>query len=307
MAVVLSAQAQCDAAEGDTDATLRDLRRMFALGRDAGEQPTLLGLLVNVSCDMIATACAERVADTWHTDAARLARLRGLLEHPGPEPNLRHALTAEPYFAIAILRNVGNMAEYRKLCDVDVSEVLLGRGLPVDARPASSLVRSAVPTSRFGKVMLCRVLQFWTRAYGQIAGLSDPVQIAKVLDEDARRERSLGESHAVSGALLGITLGDEGRSVLETRARRACTAALVAVLEFKARDGNYPRSVAEAGVTSKDPFGGKPLRLRVDGDSCRVYSLGSTGVDYGGVFSFELKGANFDDRKWNLGAMYPAH
>ena len=82
---------------------------------------------------------------------------------------------------------------------------------------------------------------------------------------------------------------------------------LAAVLQFKALHGCYPKTLAGAGVTDKDPLDGKPLKLRITGKECRVYSVGPDREDDDGVRQGESATTANRDKGWDIVASYPAY
>jgi hypothetical protein len=302
IARLLSAEAVCEAADGDESGALKDLDRVFAMGRHVGSDPILIGMLVDLACDAIVARAAERVAEQWHSEPERLERLRAMLVRCG-EPDIRYALKGESYMGVALLRNVHSLRQFNAIAKG-------GSGDPGDnesnyeAMKPKAFVRSGAPDTFFGRVMLCRNLQVWTRFKHESGQTTDPMKVSKILGDLSEQESHMGWSHLANQILLPV-FSQAGSAVVRERATRVCTAGLAAVLAYKARHGRYPKTLAEAGVTDLDPFDGKPLKLRIDGDGCRVYSVGPDGMDDGGVRREDLKNAS--DKGWDVVASYPAY
>jgi hypothetical protein len=301
LAKVLGAQAVAEAGRGDVSSALQDLGRTVTTGRHAGAEPVLIGMLVDLACESIAVRAAEQIAEKWHADAARLALLREKLGRLGPEPDFVYALKGESYMGVAVLRNVRSRREFMTL----VGDSSVGSQEEVVRRP-TKFVRSGVPPTLFGRIFLCRNLQMWLRFHKEISGISNPIVISRILDKISKREQQMGWSHLANHVLVPM-FSQAGDAVAKGTAYRLCTAALAAVLEFKSKRGRYPINLAEVGVTDKDPFDGKPLKLRVDGEECRVYSVGPDGEDNGGVRQSELAGNTLADEGWDVVASYPAY
>ncbi|HEY3781829.1 MAG TPA: hypothetical protein VGL56_12150 [Fimbriimonadaceae bacterium] len=74
-----------------------------------------------------------------------------------------------------------------------------------------------------------------------------------------------------------------------------------------AKTGVYPKSISDIPGIWTDPFGGKPLHVKIAGDSFRVYSVGPDGVDNGGADRSESKSyPTFNgDEEYDIVAAYP--
>lgn len=84
----------------------------------------------------------------------------------------------------------------------------------------------------------------------------------------------------------GVTVtGESPQDRLELRRRFVTVAAALA--RHHAATGRYPASLAELGPLlpqiPADPWSGKPLLYRAEGDSYTLYSVGFDGIDNGGV------------------------
>src|SRR5262249_12014855 len=117
--------------------------------------------------------------------------------------------------------------------------------------------------------------------------LNEAVEIARGPEEQQdRRLRKLdarkGKPPPLAGLLLPavVQLGEMGRRSVGTL---RCAAAGVAAERFRRKQGRWPNTLEElvtAGLLAevpKDPFDGRPLRLRRSADGLVVYSVGPGG------------------------------
>ena len=93
-----------------------------------------------------------------------------------------------------------------------------------------------------------------------------------------------------------------GQVILEDNARRVTMTALVDAMLQHAQTGRYPERISDISGTLVDPFDGKPLRLKVNGESIRIYSVGPNMKDDGGISRAETGGSSTD---YDVVAAYP--
>lgn len=201
-------------------------------------------------------------------------------------------------YRAAGMRNIGSLREFRSLEGADGSSEALPE--------PKTLVRSGVPKSLWMRIFLCRILQMWTRADKEIRAERDPMAVGLALDRMADGENKAGWSHIMCAILLPV-FSHAGESAVRTEAQRRCTRGLIAVLRYKALHGRYPTTPAQAGIRESDPFDGKPLRLKVDPYSVRVYSVGPDKNDDGGIRQQELPKNADRSKGWDVVASYPAY
>lgn len=107
--------------------------------------------------------------------------------------------------------------------------------------------------------------------------------------EQIRLAETLHEEFSVLGdptrfimyVLTEQVSGDIG-NLHSRRARLRTFLGLCAVLSYQEEYGVYPTDLAETGFKLDDPLINRPLHLKVEGETVRVYSVGPDGVDDGG-------------------------
>jgi hypothetical protein len=65
-------------------------------------------------------------------------------------------------------------------------------------------------------------------------------------------------------------------------ARRRCLLALTEVVAHRQRTGALPETLRDAGIVTADPFGGRELGYRREGEGCRIWSIGVNLTDEAG-------------------------
>jgi len=120
------------------------------------------------------------------------------------------------------------------------------------------------------------------------ASASDAVETLRRLETEAARR------HGVAMALMpGMfrLMAMHGRMAAEIRITRAG----LALLRHKQQRGTWPETLNMLGLEGlEDPFVGKPLRYRPDGDGFVLYSVGDDEEDNGGVAKEPTQEKDFD-------------
>ena len=293
LAKALVLRAEGAARRGDDAAALRDLVLARRIALWAGEEPTLISLLVRIAAEGIALRGAERCLVLVAKSPARIARYAAWLADAPPLPDFGDALKGETFLGVATARNldlIGGVSAFGNLQGGEDATLL-------EVDPAK-LRRSGVPDDVRTRGFLARHLQFWDEAYRTTDRFQAPPEaIGRRLDVmSARIEGEKGLSYVLLRILVPV-FGQAGEAVVALKARRAVDAAFAEALGVHARTGVWP-----ASVSGSDPFTGGPLRVRA-GKGFRVWSVGRDRKDDGGLLRSERpKGTKgtFDE-----GAVYP--
>jgi hypothetical protein len=265
-AIVLSLDARARAAGGDGRGALEDVTAMLGMARHIND-PVLISVLVAMAIERNAVKTLEEVL---------------ALTTPPTEP-----LTGLP-----LADGVSRRREVQRACQME------------DA--AGGVVFSDAPSSRW--------LRETTDPVG-LAVLDSPLYRVFLLPDDlASYHRTMKEMSDLAGrpyyearqglqeleesfkvrrrgilTMLLIPAVDKCAAVAaETDAAHRLARLAVAVTAYRAKHGNYPdrlEDLAPAVIPHipVDPFDGKPLRLKREGDGLVLYSVGRDGKDDGGA------------------------
>ena len=91
-----------------------------------------------------------------------------------------------------------------------------------------------------------------------------------------------GMSYTYAASLLAVMADVVPRRAI-IGAKAAITRAACAVFVYKSKHGQYPPTLTDADKADLDPFDGKALRYRLEGNGFVIYSVGPTGKYDGGV------------------------
>ncbi len=276
----LSYRAQLRARQGDTAGALSDLKAAAIMGRFMGADPTLIGGLVRVAIDAIVVRAMEYGLTIRSGDMSFLADLDALAAPYAAESvDMLHALRGEIVFNVTAANAPMERLLPMASGAVDEADTV---GLANQAEWKQRLAPPGVSEDLRSKAFRARALQPWVELYTDPEARKDPMVLVRRLEEiDQRLSNDQDPTLAVHQILFPVLAG-AGDALVSGQARWLALRGLMAALRFKAAQGRYPTSLAEAGFTETDPFSGQAFHLKVEGETVRVYSVGQDGVDNGG-------------------------
>lgn len=274
-AAALSSRVLLKARQGDVDGALNDSRRMNALARFAGGDPTFAGFFSSNAIRQSELTTMHRTAVVWAGNDAKLARLEEYIQGSDYEPDMLLPLRGEFFLGLTLARNV------------DIYEAELEKSGPADAAsvPPTNLKRSGLPETMVERAHLAHFAS-------QVLGMREILEAdTQGLDEKLERLERLENSEVVRTspvASLTRLMDTKGSLMLRTaallEANQGALLGLVRAMRQRAATGKWPASVGELGKLPMDPFDGRPLKVGRLAGEFRVYSLGLAGRDLGGVF-----------------------
>ncbi len=277
LASALAMRGAFRAAAGEPpQAVARDFEAAFRLARHAGADPVLIAGLVQVACDAAVVRSMELAATARSRDRALLEALRGVAARAAEErPDLSHHLRGEVYLGVSGARNLGRLAQEYQLANESADEYAL--------RQVRELLPDGIPPDVAQKAYEARVLQAWSDAYRDPQALRNPLRAKRVLEQMEKRHTDEKDPTMALNRIVFPVFSEAGDAYARGDAYLSAFQSLMRVLEFRAAQGRWPKSLAEAGAEGTDPFDGQPLRYKAEGDSARVYSVGSNRRDDGGA------------------------
>lgn len=293
--VLLAARAVTRAQSGDSDRALKDLTLLRHLAQLIGSDYSMRSTFVQVDHRRDAAQVAGRLAAMWAGDAEKLRALEAAFTSL-PMPSQVEPIKVDAYLSVIALRNYGDtLLEYgelkrppgmRQLSETALPKTTQGRAFLAMALEAASEMLE--PASQLDEDPTAVRKQFWRTNFGN--------EDEWTWQYYALEQTSLFRDESSGG------LDDYSWLLAVERTQ----AAKIAVLRFKAERGRFPKTLADAGVKSLDPFAKSPLKYSTKGDSFRVWSVGQDLRDSGGLVREELAALK---RRWegeDLVAAYPA-
>jgi len=261
-----------NAAKGNDEAALADLTLARQVAVWAGQEPTIISMLVRISSETIALGGLERCLDAAASDPKRIARYTDWLAKSPPLPEFGRALRGEAFTGVVVTRNLDVFGGVTSLSFSE--ETTKERKIDL-----ARLHRSGLPEDSKLRGFLARHLQIWNEAYRRTDGFKkSPREIGQQMASiDNWLQDKKGLSFVLQRILMPI-FSQAGDSITQLDARRAVQAGLAEALTIHDQTGRWPTKVSPI-----DPFTGKPLIVKIKGSEFRVYSIGRDGQDNGGL------------------------
>ncbi len=301
LAKLLACDALVSAGHGHVEAAIDELRNTRKLADLCGQEPDLIAYLVQIAVSTICARFEQQCASIFVRNPSALRALAKLEEEPQQAPDFARALRGEAYTLIATCRN------FLQLGGLD----MLKSGLDEDASPPrplnpKQLNRGGLPSDTMARGFLDKSLRFWVEA-DQIL-THDKGDARRASQELDRLSAKYSNMHSMSDILMAEmspVYGQAGDAGTRLAANRLVTQALVKAMVIHAETGSFPTSLSQIPGKWIDPYSGAPLLLRPKTGEFRVYSIGPTGVDDGGIDQRELP-KNLDDKShFDVVAAYP--
>lgn len=294
-----AAKARIAAAKGDVNTCVSNLRRGWNLSHLVGEEPNLISMLVEIAGDAIVNNAARQCAALFAKNESGLQALQKVTAAFKVANDFPYHLGGEAYQGLAIVRNTSDFTALLRSFG-DSSDDAAQQMPP----PPAVLVRSGLPSGMMARAFAARHMQVWVeikKAMDQYP--HDPEALGNAMDAIQNRwEQRKGLSNTLNKILLPV-FAQAGSAMVRAQADLVTTRALIAALQVKASTGKMPARIQDIPGHWIDPFTNQPLKVRTQGDSIRIYSVGADRVDNGGRAQFERRNATND--QWDVVAIYP--
>jgi hypothetical protein len=272
---------------------LRSCRAILNAGRSLDDEPLVISQLIRIACVYVAASSAEQVLALGEPPVEELVALQQLAELEE-----RHASIAVGYRGErALLHRVfTGIAEDR----IDMRDMPVEKGADMAFRErwARWTLR------RQARAEHPRMLKMLTRIV-DVARL--PTHEQATAEGKIRAElNALPDASLIRTFLPGLTsLGDAGRRKV---AYMRCVKTMMALERYRRDRGTWPVTLDELApgllkAVPLDPFDGKPLRYKRLADGVLVYSVGTDGVDNGGIIDrtrFNSPGTDIGYQLWDF-------
>jgi len=280
----LCLRARVAASKGDMATAVRSLQCGLRIADMAGSEPTSFPAVMlgagQASVFRAYTLCAASL----YGNPLGLAALEKSLSAYKGRVDLARIMRGEEYVGIAYLRNFERYGGAKGL-DREYFNTLQDHPNKATWGP---IQRTGLATGELNRAFLDRHLRYWITIDKTFHGEgTDLMKCCQDIDAaiDARfAQEKVVDLFAI--ATMG-TFTSMAKIKLDADARRVTSLALLSALVVQAKTGKMPTKISEIPGTWIDPFDKKPLRVRGDGKSLRVYSVGSDLQDNGGATTAE--------------------
>ena len=259
---------------GKPDEAADSLVACLRCGQAVRREPILISYLVRVACDAIAFDQVERWASRAKPSPKALERVEAAVAAATDHKGLERAMAGERCFGIDIYQNYVLKPN---------RGALLG-ALGVGADPAGMAVLGVIPQAYFKTDMLY-YLDIMNR-YVAAARMPYPEALQAGTQVGRNLDQEIPKYYFVSRMILPA-LSRVFFTAQRHLAQGECALLGLAALRYRDKHGRLPDALQAlvpdfAPTVPPDPFDGKPLRYRKDGDGLVLYTVGENGKDDGG-------------------------
>lgn len=272
-----SARAYLAATSGDREQAIEDYETLRTLARHLSEQPILIAMLVSIAIDAIRARSIEALFPLVLKDGSLSDWMRECVTAMPEAFDLTGPLKTEAYFLWWLTEQGHN----------------LPTALGYKPDDAESIELTLMSRSQFViRSVKMSVLDIYTPAIRDYRPTQDDQAVLETLD---RRSMAVRAKSGVAGKVLDLfmmTFQGLADGLDRARFRRRSLLAALDVLDHRRKTGAWPSTLP---VEFIDPYDGKPLRYRVDGDGFRIWSVGANLADDGGLTDRESKSGQGDE------------
>ncbi|HEX5273147.1 MAG TPA: hypothetical protein VFW33_21775 [Gemmataceae bacterium] len=290
VAQLLEADALLRAHDGDAEGACDSCRAALNAGRAVGDEPFMASMIRRIGCNASAVSALERTIALGELSDEDLQAVGRLLDEELAEPLLLWGLRGDRagFHDLSLNLETGTLA----LESLEDGE---------DSHPPRGM----------GQVSNVWVVPRVKKGHAEgLDLLTDAVEAAQLPVERqaplfaAIEARQAGLSPYAALFFGPFSLAKTAKGFGTNQAQLRCAAAALAAERYRLRHGRWPASVA--GLMPDvplDPFDGKPLRYRNDGEGVIVYSVGPDGIDDGGdrkTLNTHKDGTDIGFRLWDV-------
>ncbi len=270
---LLALDARVKAADHDLHGALDDCRALLSMTDHVASDPLLVAMLVSAAIQGISAKTLEAVLNSAPATAEDLASL-DVGDTLSYQQAFRRTLRMEEAF--------GQATVY----DVATGRISLGELGAINGKPCSS------PTGWFPPVYRLFFLGEDLDSYHRIAATwqrlaMKPYYQAKP-EWDAFEAKFVARPVGLLTKMLAPAVAHCSEAAARADAQHDVLRLAVAVCRFQARHNRFPSDPSELvpdciAAVPRDPFDGKPLRMKKTEGKLVVYSIGPDAIDNGGA------------------------
>ena len=277
---VLCVRALLEARGGDAEAAFRSLTTAANVARHAGEEPVLIGMLIQNGAEARVLSTVNRSVDILGPQS--LSQARNCLESFRENPTLAKSLRGEVAFQFNAFREVDHLDNISVQSPAGYDDAATGsEGWILGRVPFAWLARPPlVNASLVERAYQARTLKRWNDAFeANGKDPSDPRRLSKALDMIGLEVALSRHPSDVLAKIVFPVFSHAGNAMLKLEAQKRMLSASFDLREQHAREGAYPETAKNLPL---DPFDGKPLRYKREGKGFVLYSVGYDLKDNGG-------------------------
>jgi hypothetical protein len=278
LANLLGLSARVRAADGDANGAVEDINAIEALVEGVGSNPGMICMLVGIGIDGLAFQTMQSQANLGRLGARDLGSAR-VDDSLSWYRQFQRTMVMEDVYRLGVL---AGLAEGRYSL-TDLTPTITG----LSSRPT------------WGEEAIKRPVNFAYRLFMLPRDVEDNARMSAKFKELAAmqypqaaagwKKLEAQDANSMMGVVLQVMIPEYGRLttiVAEADARRVVMSTAVTACRYRTARGQWPGKIDDLVpgylvVAPVDPFDGKPLRFKSDGDKIVIYSVGPDAVDDG--------------------------
>jgi hypothetical protein len=263
---MMLAETRLRAAEGDIDGTIIGIQSLEGIAKHAGSEPAIIAGLVASSLKNYSFTAKAAALQAFSDDHEALERLRVICENPLPIASFKDQLAGEVAIGVEF---------FNSRMPMSVIGVNSGKKEPMDYVAELPPVRSAVKR---------KFVASWRATFESLP--ADEHDFKGYIDTMKAQSNKVDSDKSLTGRLNSVFFpvfeqATLARASIHTRDKLAQLGVLL-VQDYNAT-GKYPGDLSSYHERAVDPFTGKPFIYKSRSDGFTLYSVGTDGVDDGGV------------------------
>jgi hypothetical protein len=266
---VMGYRATAQSAAGDWEGSLKTMRRMFQMSRHVGEEPILIGLLVQIATESIAHMTFRDVIKQNRSNPRFLEQARELTANLGDLPDFRYALRGEVVSGRSSIYQIRNMGDLSTLGGAPSAE-----NGAVKAIFFSKSVRKA-----FDRKLVEAYNKLFVMLPSKKGDWKGTVKAAREHEVWIERDKSVFN---LMNQILFPVFSQAATAVGRTQAQRNLTRTSIELFRELAATGQLPKALPK-GSWALDPFVDRPFVYRPSGRGFLIYSVDQDLMDNGGA------------------------
>ncbi len=259
------------AKQGDKEGAIWDFRACLRLARLASTEPMALDAMVRIAVESYAFRGMETAATFAPKDTKFLAELDQLTAEHAEEPlDFDNMLRGEIWMGVFLAERSPKQISADLLAGLERA----GQTNMFDAYLLEKTMEAqGVPDDLRKRAYRSYFLIAWVDFLDTKAENETRLQRYQRFEKWAHKYADNKASVADLNAMLIMPYSVMGRTLARSEAKPIVFRGLMAAMMHRAKKGAWPSTLKEAGFEEKDYFTGEPLRMVVDGDSVKVYSV----------------------------------
>ena len=242
-----------------------------ALVRHLGKEPTLIAMLVQVAIEAILDRSWHDLVNRHGNDTAFLARAAKVNKAFGDLPSLKNSLRGEVWYGLSTIESM-KKGTYKEE-EYGLSDEEKAKMPKLNPKMASLYEKNH--------------LIHWRKVFKMLdAAGNDTAKAARFLMQDERDMEAAAKADPqgqAMNALMTPVFSQTGNNVMQTEVLRQMRTLKIALLQYRLAHKAFPKDLSAFDKKlSSDPFSGKALIYRPQGNGYLLYSVGKNGVDDGG-------------------------